>query len=134
MANPYVRIWLVAPRPGRAARAYLPAGIAPLVEVRAETAPAGDEARLSAWLGELAAAHAGADVLLVGSPELLGACAALVVGPAGRMLAAETLTVDWPVGEGIPHLIGAALDWLPPIQVQRARFPGGPGAAGSARA
>lgn len=133
MASPYVRIWLVAPRPGRAVEACLPAGLAPLVAVRGETAPAGDEAGLSAWLGDLAAAHAGANVLLVGSRELLGACAALVVGPAGRALAAETLTVDWPVGEGVPHLIGADLDWLPPIPGQRARFPGGPGAAGSAR-
>jgi hypothetical protein len=134
MASPYARIWVVAPVPGRAARAYLPAGLAPLQEVRGEAALASDEARLSAWLGELAAAHAGANVLLVGSRELLGACAALVVGPAGRALAAETLTLDWPVGEGVPHLIGAGLDWLPPIPAERARFPGGPGAAGAARA
>ena len=134
MASPYARIWLVAPSPGRAARACLPAGLAPLVSVPGEMAPERDQARLGAWLAELAAAHAGDNVLLVGSRELLCACAELVVGPAGRALAAETLTVDWPVGEGIPHLIGADLDWLPPIPSQRARFPGGPGAANSARA
>lgn len=131
MASPYVRLWLVAPGPGRSVEACLPAGLAPLVSVPGETAPTGDETGLGAWLADLAVAHAGANVLLVGTRELLGACAALVVGPAGRALAAETLTVDWPVGDGIPHLIGADLDWLPPIPSQRARFPGGPGTIGA---
>lgn len=134
MASPYVRIWLVAAIPGQPVESWLPAGLGPLVPIRSEMAPAGDGARLGAWLGDLAAEHAGANVLLVGPRELLCACAALVVGPLARAFAARTLTVDWPVGAGIPHLVGADLDWLPPIPAQRARFPGGPGAAGSARA
>jgi hypothetical protein len=97
--------------------------------VRAGAAPpAGDDAGLRAWLAGLADRHAGQDVLVEAEIELLQACAALVLGISGRALAARTLTVDWPVGDGVPQLVGVDLDWAPPQAATRARFPGGPGA------
>jgi hypothetical protein len=136
--SPYARFWFVAPGAGQAAEACLPAGLGPLERVAPEAAPLGQGApALESWLAELAALHAGRNVLLVGELELLRACAALVLGAPGRTLAAQALTVDWPVGEGgegAPHLVGVDLDWLPSLPAQRSRFPGGPGAAGSGRA
>jgi hypothetical protein len=123
----YARLWLVQRDGDRPAVALLPA-LAPLARAPQPAPAAGDGAALRAWLQALAAQHAGLNVLVEGELELLQACAAIVLGIPGRAFAARTLTVDWPLGDGAPQLVGVDLDWAPPPALARARFPGGPGA------
>jgi len=95
-------------------------------------------------LGDLAAGHADLEVLVVAPARALqvalSAALDLTGEPAPRisLRPGALFAFDWPTGrgEGVrPLLIGADLDWLPPWTRGRshARYPGGPGAAGTAR-
>jgi hypothetical protein len=103
-------------------------------EARLELADAGGLARLRAM--------GASRVLVVAAPDLVAASIerALALAPgsdAVRPPPGSLSVIDWPAPDdptGRPSLIGVDLDWLPPPpSPQRARFPGGPGSAPSAR-
>ncbi len=95
----------------------------------------GDREALQVTLDALAEGPGRDSQLLVrlppgGSAQL----AAELLGIARGAVEARSVTLDWTVGDA-PQLIGVDLDWVPPFRPERrARFPGGPGVAGSARA
>jgi hypothetical protein len=127
----------------RAAAASLVAPDAPsFVELYDLTSP--DAATTLRTLDDLAARHADLEVLVVAPPAALTAALAAALdltgepAPRVRLRPGSLFAFDWPTGrgEGVrPLLIGADLDWLPPWTRGRthARYPGGPGAAGTAR-
>jgi hypothetical protein len=96
-----------------------------------------------AALRRLADRHGGESVLLVvEAPIALDILRRALSAPrdAAEHLSIDVLrpcAVDWPPtsdADGRPALIGVDLDWIPPPPPRkRAKFPGGPGSAPSAR-
>jgi hypothetical protein len=96
-----------------------------------------DDSALRAW----SETYGGAVVLVVVPRPAIESMLhlALLDGAASkpRLDRARSCVIDWPPTSdrsGRPALIGVDLDWLPPPPpTHRARFPGGPGSAPSAR-
>jgi hypothetical protein len=95
-------------------------------------------------LADLAGRHADREVLVVAPGRALEAAVAAALDLTGEppprvaLRPGALFAFDWPTAvaqSARPLLIGADLDWLPPWTRgrQHARFPGGPGAAGTAR-
>jgi hypothetical protein len=95
-------------------------------------------------LDGLAREHSGAEIAVSGSLDALRAalttCLAGGSGSAPRihLRGGGLYAFDWPAElrvRSAPVLVGADLDWLPPWTPKQARnpYPGGPGAAGTAR-
>ena len=95
-------------------------------------------------LDELASEHPGAEIALCGPLAALQAALTTCLGltsdsvPYIKLRAGGLYAFDWPAElpvSSAPVLVGADLDWLPPWTPKQARnpYPGGPGAAGTAR-
>jgi len=106
---------------------------------------------LSTWddrairvLDELASEHPGAEIAVCGPLAALQIALTTCLGltsesvPYIKLRAGGLYAFDWPAepsASSAPVLVGADLDWLPPWTPKQARnpYPGGPGAAGTAR-
>jgi hypothetical protein len=95
-------------------------------------------------LDELASEHPGAEIAMCGPHATLRAALTICLGltsgsiPYIKLRAGGLYAFDWPAElpvSSAPVLVGADLDWLPPWAPKQARnpYPGGPGAAGTAR-
>jgi len=95
-------------------------------------------------MDELASEHPGAEIAVCGPLTALQVALTTCLGltsesvPFIKLCAGGLYAFDWPAELGIssaPVLVGADLDWLPPWTPKQARnpYPGGPGAAGTAR-
>jgi hypothetical protein len=102
-----------------------------------------DERALNALSG-LACEHPGAEIAVAASRDVLQAALSTAlgfsIGSAARVKIQPggLCAFDWPAERttsSAPVLAGADLDWLPPWTPKQARnpYPGGPGAAGTAR-
>jgi hypothetical protein len=114
------------------------------LEVRIHAGLAASGALAAAALGELAREHPGCELAIAAPAQVLRAALEACLGseppsPSPVTLRAGALyAFDWPAeadGASPPVLVGADLDWLPPWSSAQARnpYPGGPGAAGTAR-
>ena len=95
-------------------------------------------------LDELASEHPGAEIAMCGPHTALQTALTICLGltsgsiPYIKLRAGGLYAFDWPAElpvSSAPVLVGADLDWLPPWTPKQARnpYPGGPGAAGTAR-
>lgn len=108
-----------------------------------ESSLASDGLDVGGFLSAIATRHAGAELLVLGAPELVRSAVAGALNRDHDSLAIESrglAAVDWPIdsdGEAEvrrPILVGLDLDWIPPAPSQvKTRFPGGPGSAASGR-